>query len=269
MEPRNGFKSWCVRLEKIDLSQPSWWMPKGKPFVAGSYTITAPTKVCGQCQKPSKCMFNVGWMCMNTSCPQYFTHPDLNGDQGLDYSTEFLQERTRFTGNPPGPLAPALPTLQDGQWGTEEKHKKGIVCPKCRCCSRRIDWEEWRCENKPCDFVHRVELQPVSAQDAISNSPVKLSKTLDYHCDDRVSRSNVMPLGNYTYCVYELPGIEKSCGRVYHIRSNGTVNQHKDGSNDLFAQMQTENFGLKRNPVRNAGKTQEVVTNHWTANHVS
>lgn len=272
MELRNGLRSWCVRFEKIDLSQPSWWMPKGKPFVPSTYTITAPTEVCDQCQTSSKRMFNIGWMCMNTDCAQYFTRPNFNGDDGLEYSTEFLQERTRFAGDPPGPLTPALPIIENGQWGTEEKYKKGIVCPKCRCCSRRLDWEEWRCENKGCDFVYRLEQRAISTDEAIADSPKMsdLPPSLRFHCDGRLNETS-LSLGPYQCKVYTLPDLLKGevAGRVYHIESPPSVKQQKDGPNQLFTQMQTEHFGLKRNAARNANKPGEIVTNHWTANHVS
>ncbi|CAG8955754.1 hypothetical protein HYFRA_00011620 [Hymenoscyphus fraxineus] len=273
MEERNHFKTWLVRLERVDLTKKPWYMPKNKQFLPSSYGSKTSQQTCGSCKQDSKVIFNIGWLCLSPGCPKHFQHPNYRDDKGLKYTEEFLQERTPFPGKNPGPLAPPLPTTESleisGSWGTEKRYWKGIVCPKCHCCSRRLNWSEWACENKECDFTYHLEQPVVSAADAIADSRIGNPLNLRYHIDPQVKKSRALLVGNYTVYVYELPfpGVENGWGRVYHLKSNGRINCAPDGPNDMFAEMQKEEYGMKRNPVRNSGKEIEVVTRHWSANY--
>ncbi|CAG8974532.1 hypothetical protein HYALB_00005804 [Hymenoscyphus albidus] len=279
-ELRNKFKTWCVRLERVNLEQQPWYMPEGNDYKPKPYTTISSSQTCTDvlgekgCGQTYEAIFSIGWLCLNPSCKRFFKHPNYNGDGTLTYASDFLEKRTPFTGEDPGPVVPPLPEsedlIQSSSWGTEKAYLKGIVCPRCRCCSRRLEWAEWACENPRCDFTYRLNQPVIPAALAISDTTIGDPANLRYHVDDQVIKSKPMTLGpNYIYYAYELPfPIDGGgYGRVYHIKSNGNINKAADGPNQMFEEMQSEDFGLKRNPVRNAGKDIEVVTRHYSANY--
>ncbi|RDW62154.1 hypothetical protein BP6252_11587 [Coleophoma cylindrospora] len=269
-ERRNGVTTWCARLEKIDLATKSWWAPKDSPLVPESrhYGEMTSCATCISCRVVSKEIYNVGWACLNNACKDAYYHfaggPYV--DSQIDYNQEFMQERTPFGGSSSDPIAPPLLTKTDleamGAFGFESICKQGIVCPECKCCSRRIEWQKWNCENPHCDFTYSIPHETIPIEDVISRSMTQPSKDIIRGGIRRGLRT----LGHYDVSEYAIPGCEKDIGFVLHFQANGIINQQPDGPNDLFRQMQEFDFGLKRSPSRQKDSTGEVLTSHWAAN---
>jgi hypothetical protein len=248
-----------VRLEKIRLDVKSWWAPVDSAPLEPSLDIDpVKTRVakCDICNCESKEIYNAGWACLETSCCAFFKFPTDTDDSNIDYNEEFLKERTRFMGGDLSSLAPPLLTTADLEagncFGVERMFKDGIVCPFCRGCSRRVEWGYWSCETEGCTFTHRVRQKTISVQDAISESIVPKEESLGPNSEIRVGQKT---MGLYDVFEYVIPGAEKDkvVGVIRHFRSNGIINSQPDGPNDLFRQMQENDFGLKRNPARQKG----------------
>ena len=263
-EKCQGIISWRVRFEKICLTEKSWWAVTGSPVLSQGSTETAESQVCPQCDQPSKSIYNAGWACLHTECASYFHFRNGYNDSTLDYTEGFLKERSEYQGNTPGPLSEPLLTAWDmaqmDAFGFENVFKRGIVCPNCGCCSRRIAWDHWFCENSACDFTYWLKQNPMSINNVLARAmdmdedntdPLKLK------ADTMVAKSILSSQtihGHWDINEYKILGEgEEIIGFVRHFGSNGIINQQNDGPNDLFLQMQSGNFNLRRNPARQGG----------------
>lgn len=249
-----------VRLEKINLYERSWWAPHDYPPIDRTQNpysaFRTGSAVCKLCMKRSKTIYNVGWTCLETSCPAYFRFSRDYHDGELDFVPEFLKERTRFNfarfGRPLDPLVPPHLTDSDiekrGWAGVEADCKAGIVCPKCRACIRRIHWSHWECETEGCDFTHRLKQTPIKASTVIADGN-SLMRSI---CDEGFGiRRGYAIKGRYNVDEYILPGENgESIGVIRHFKADGIINGQPDGPNELFLQMQQKDFGLKRHPAR-------------------
>ena len=174
-----------------------------------------------------------------------------------------MTERTSYDGQAPGPLSPPLPTdqtmAQFAACGYEKAFKSGIVCQKCGCCSRRIVWDHWYCENSNCNFTYRLAQRTMPINEVIDKamSNVDNGSLLD-QMDAEFTRGGVRRThsihGHWNINEYAIPDdTGEVIGFVRHFKSNGIINQQKDGPNDLFKQMQRGEYALRRNPARLAG----------------
>ncbi|KAI9743396.1 MAG: hypothetical protein M1818_003243 [Claussenomyces sp. TS43310] len=277
-ELSGGFKCWMVRLEKMALDKKSWWASRiSSPINPDREysSIRTIQRQCSICQVISKEIYNAGWTCLNPRCRIYFrfdNQPDgIADDKLLDYNSAFLEERTPLhLHDPPSePLDPPLLTDEDvertGGFGIETKFKAGIVCPRCKGCSRRIEWSRWKCEHG-CSFTHAVQQKVVPVTQAISRSLDTGREQCDMGFGIGFSQKT---LGLYDVYEYTIPGLEgdgNPAGFIRHFKANGIINRQVDGPNDLFRLMQERDFGLKRHPARQAGSTGEILTSHWAAN---
>jgi hypothetical protein len=256
-EKNDGFKCWMVRLEKINLAERSWWSPKDSESYPPTFDHKTESLKCMACQHSSKHIYNQGWTCLNPQCSNFFEFNACD-DATLDFNLPFLAERTPYTGATPGPLAPPLLTDEDldgmDAFGIEKECKQGIVCPKCLCCSRRLEWTQWSCENPSCDFQYRLRQKPVPISHVISQNAGEERKSNNR---DHVSggiRVGQMILGRYDVYEYIIPGENgEDIGFVRHFKANNIINQQPDGPNDLFRMMQESDFGLLRNAARQKG----------------
>ncbi|CZR62926.1 uncharacterized protein PAC_12823 [Phialocephala subalpina] len=267
-------KVWKIRFEKIDLTEKSWWAENGlyldapAPLTPNYDSPKAGSSVCQHCQKSSKEIYEQGWTCLETTCINFFKFDGNANPLGeLSYNVAFLTERTRYSGPNPGPVAPPLPTQQDldnAHSPYDERFKKGIVCPDCGCCSRRVDWHQWACENPECSFVHHLNARSVSVVQAIADSPT--SKILTEYTYPSI-RTGEMIAGQWSVYEYVLPGPDGSvAGWVRLFKANGLLNQQPGGADDLFQRMQQDHFKLTRNPARCKGATSEILTSHYASN---
>jgi hypothetical protein len=255
-----------VRLEKINLDEKSWWSAKDAPHFPPNFkSPKVEVCICDACNKPSKLMYKQGWACLETGCKSFFNFGQNIDDKTLEFTHQFLQERTKFQGGDPGHLSPPLLTDQDldamGAFGFEERCKKGIVCPECGCCSRRIEWRQWVCENPSCGFIYKVTQRPISAFLAISQGVERKITPKEKAFVSLSIRSSEYSLGSYKVFEYVLPGKEGGdIGFIRHFKANASINQQPNGPNDLFQEMQAHDLGLKRSAsLQKGGKSLDLA----------
>jgi hypothetical protein len=258
-ERSGGYKVWMVRMEKIDLATTSWWLPqKDVNPVAQTTPAKANFQSCEVCGKASKALYNQGWTCLETECNAFFRFSGKGyDDASLAYNVDFINERTPYTGPDPPSLVPSLMTDDDlvarNAYGIESECKKGIVCPKCRCCSRRREWLQWSCENENCDFTYSLTPRPISIQEVLERDIEREDKGKEFVASCILSKQ--MIIGAYNVFEYLVPDENgKSIGFIRHYKSNSIINTQKDGPNDLFHELQVEEFGLKRSANMHPGR---------------
>ncbi|KAI1466558.1 uncharacterized protein F4812DRAFT_465791 [Daldinia caldariorum] len=264
---------WMVRLEKIHLSKKSWWAPKGvSAYEAGEFEIgeyTCKSQTCTTCQSPSKGIFKQGWTCLNSQCLKYFELSTYWDVDELEYSDAFLRERTAYTGPEfKEELVPPLPSMDHNNIGSEKEYKQGIVCPKCRCCSRRIKWSGWFCENVNCDFEYAVPMKQAPIDNMLSeNQQIDRSKTKGSdHVHGCIAVFEKI-VGGQEFTTFFLPNEDETCiGTITRIRPTEAAISRKGGINDLYMQLQQEDLKLERRPAKNPGCRVEELTSHFSGN---
>ncbi|KAI2617129.1 hypothetical protein GGR54DRAFT_649065 [Hypoxylon sp. NC1633] len=267
-------KVYKIRVEKVDLNSSSWWSPKDTNtdiFKVGDCQCTS--AVCPTCYVRSKEIFTRSWACLNNKCAHFFDFGQALDVDELEYNDAFINERNEFTGTPPQePLLPPLPSNSGDDLGSESKYKQGIVCPKCFCCSRRISWDKWFCENPDCEFQYEVPIRMVPIDNVMKeNRQVKESKSKnseDWN-DEAVLQSNSV-VGGYSLVTYLMPDAEHSgsfLGSVTRIRPNDDAREKEGGLDNLYTQLQKEDMPLLRRPAKSSGCRIEELTSHFSANY--
>ena len=128
---------------------------------------------------------------------------------------------------------------------------KGFVCPKCRCCNSRIDWDYEKCQAKGCDYSHRI-YHPV-----VPHLSVLPQHVLEVHGHaisqdeyrGHVDHPSVQYLGHWKLITYKL--CEDNF--VTHFFANKHINGRPGGANDMFLAMQEgDSLNLKRSYMKNS-----------------
>ncbi|KAI0008311.1 hypothetical protein F4779DRAFT_641977 [Xylariaceae sp. FL0662B] len=301
-------KHFMIRFERIDLNSRSWWTPKNAnggadagEYFPGDYYCTS--RRCATCNTSSKEMYKQGWTCLNRDCNSFFEfEPSVNLDD-LEYNDNFLNERTEHTGpQPEHPLVTPLPSeasVGEGEvTGTEKAFKRGIVCPECRCCSRRIRWESWYCENPACDFTHHVPIREMPMKKVKEETAEllrkKKGKFFQTHESIATYEANV---GGYEVKTFMLRGEPHNADQIREqsSKSNGGKSargsskvlapegdfigsvtvlhpttadayERAGGLNELYRDLQKEDINLQRRPAMRGGSNNEELTNHFSTN---
>ena len=265
---------YMARLEKIDPEVKSWWMPAGRendPVSVGD--VKCHGRSCPSCGKHSKTVYTAGWACLSAGCPEHFEFGHPVDPEGLVYNDMFLLERHDHQELLPLPPAvPALPVAKEASYGTEAEFKRGIVCPKCGFCSRRVYWWGWACENEiaGCDFKHIV---------AFTNYPLSNVEEERTAMDDRRRRLGstdpsikrmAVPGGGYLIDMFGFPNSEGLIGgAVAVLRATPKTCSLPNGPDSMYLEMQNEDLKLQRNPARAKGSRREELTSHFAFNYVS
>lgn len=279
-EIRGQYQQWICCLEKTDLDEPSWWAPSLKSTLRPQTIVNPERQKCPHCYESSPAIFAQGWVCLNPQCLCYYEGPHtgdlkLISDQ-VEYSQAYLDSRTPYQGEAPGPLTRTPDFISSltarGETGYEFIWTQGIVCPKCQCCSRRIhDWG-WRCENQACNFELRARVPTITVQDAMPDKftpnfhkivSVDMNKDngeLGPKDDPKIMEPPPCPhYGGYDIEYYDLPGPTLPNGRreiagiIVVFRATPAINARADGPDQLFRELQEEeHLGMKRNRVRGA-----------------
>ncbi|KAI0138031.1 hypothetical protein F4776DRAFT_72636 [Hypoxylon sp. NC0597] len=271
-------KIFMVRLEKIDLDSRSWWTPKDSTgheageFKPGQFTCSSST--CDACEKESKEIYKQGWTCLNGDCNRFFQFPSHIDVTGLEYNQYFMRERTPFPGpQPKDGLVPALPRIKGNDSGSEKEYKDGIVCPKCHCCSRRIQWNYWYCENRECDFKHTIVVRMNSLEKITEENAKAMTRRRNYKYRSG-DRPAVIPLHfplvieGHRFTVFFLANAEgRIIGSVIRIRPTRQARGRPGGYNDVYTEVQNSNIPLERRGARNAGCYIEELTSHAAVNY--
>jgi len=269
-EKSGGYITWMVRLEKVDLTSQSWWSPKVEDMSpVGPETVQTDARTidpapaarqcaamqCAECKETSKEIYTEGWACLTAGCSKFFDFGHVVDDQQLTYHPAFLQERTSYTGNAPGPLSPPLISDADliemSAFRAENISKKGIVCPDCRCCVLRRHWDQWACES--CGHVHRLSQRPVPIEELVKENIAENKITKEY-ATSGIKKSKTV-LGRYEvirYIISDPTGVP--IGSVTHLKADAVINQQPNGPDDMFQELQTNDLHLYRNAARHRGR---------------
>ncbi|KAK7710718.1 hypothetical protein SLS64_005621 [Diaporthe eres] len=175
---------WMVRLEKIDLSERSWWSNAAHgalPYPSleeRDFKAKAAEEACGTCGQISFRLFKSHFVCLNGDCEKWFR---VNGElienqpDNMVYNDDFLRERfDRLDDNLViQPLEETYPNLYptfeqfvaknypDSQ-GPEssvtaaslaarnEALLTGFSCPRCGLANSRVQYHGWYCRNTDC-----------------------------------------------------------------------------------------------------------------------
>jgi hypothetical protein len=292
----NELNCWMVRLEKVDLTEKSWWSRADTPHSPPDFdSPKALVRTCNSCGKESKMIYKQGWACLNAdpeptkkgnktrekkTCTEFFKFGEGINITNLEYTEEFLKERSSFKvlreqvnlDPNPGPLGPPLLTEDDverlGEFGFEEECKRGIVCPKCGCCSRRVNWGKWVCESSTSGghFTYALRPRIIPAERAISEGnevPLLTKEEGDeepnHFVHPMITRKPIF-MGGRKGFVYIFHGAKgpngekgKIIGYVLHLRSSDTINKLPNGPDDIFKGLQQADLDLKRKPSKCAG----------------
>lgn len=175
---------WMVRLEKIDLSERSWWSNGAHASLPHpsleerDFTTKAAKETCETCEAASVRLFKSNFVCLNEQCANWFR---VNGavvevERGnMAYNDDFLAERyDRLDGAlAPLPLEETYPSLYptfdqflDNQYvhhegsgspitaetlaAANEALLLGFSCPQCGMANSRIQYHGWYCRNTSC-----------------------------------------------------------------------------------------------------------------------
>ena len=259
-DPTKLISFWKIRLEKIDLDSPGWWTPKNywKNFQPGD--VQPRLESCAECEQESQQIFRQIWTCLNKQCKDFFRFPPHTNISELEYADSFVNKRARFDGQLTEPLVPQqLQAVPTGKCGTEKELRVGLICPQCRCCSRRFCWTRWQCENKFCSYVMEFPLMQYPIDEVLGEEktftekhrklPTRASPML---CLDLIQKHEGT-LGGYQYQQYFLPGLgdnNRFLGAVTVFRADCSIRENTEGPNDLWKAIQDEDHDLQRLPVR-------------------
>ncbi|KAI1087669.1 hypothetical protein F5B19DRAFT_499810 [Rostrohypoxylon terebratum] len=277
--PQGGLvKAYKLRLEKVDLNSRSWWAPKNTDVHATSDVedkhYACALASCLSCRKTSKTIYKQGWTCLEKDCKSFFSFstkqdtPEIHPNQ-LAYNEDFLRERTRFTGKNLYPLVPDLPDITENTFGSEKIFKRGIVCARCQCCSRRMQWDRWLCENPACDYeyVVRPRIVPMSV--------ISMEKTFESKGNKRNYESSIIltfkgATNTHEFITHFLPDEKEQggyVGSVTIIRPMEFALRRQGGLDELFYKLQDVDLALERRGARCAGSRLEELTSHFSANY--
>ncbi|KAK8073793.1 hypothetical protein PG994_004692 [Apiospora phragmitis] len=262
---------YMVRLEKVDPQVKSWWMPasyEAEPVPVGEFQCDG--KSCDRCATYSKTVYTEGWTCLSISCQNHleFGRP-VNPDE-LVYSEVFLLERHNNRDLLPLPqAAPALPIANQTSYGTESEFKRGIVCPQCGLCSRRVYWWGWACENEitGCNFKHIVAFTNYPLSNVNEECTAIDARRRLEHVDASIEHKTIES-GGYAIEMYGFPNSEGLIGGAVAVfRATPETCSLPNGPDNLYLAMQNEDLRLRRNPARAKGSRREELTSHFAFNY--
>ncbi|KAK3310812.1 uncharacterized protein B0T15DRAFT_387684 [Chaetomium strumarium] len=282
---KSPISTWRMRLEKADLTEPSWWVPDSQDVQvlappSAAESIKAPVDICGKCKAPSKEIFDAGWFCLNHKCKDYYRFPDGTGValKGLAYTEAFLNERTPFRGQIPS-VVPPIPD-PTGLHGTELSLRRGFVCPDCGCCNRRVYWNRWVCENQDCQYTRDAPM--LHYPDALlEQENAKFEETMQLRRTKYGVNENSLNEIGYEMdpfaTIYQrgylrfsqaltLGGFEVLLGSFSIFSASESVNRRHNGPDELFRTLELIDIGLRRNPAAVVGHKLEGYTRHFQQN---
>ena len=250
-ERSNGHTVVKFRMEKIYLQYRSWFAAADSPEIEIT-DIKALRLECLECNITKPQVFKSGWMCLNGQCPQFWIMNGALAPEEQDYNPAFLKERWTFNGwLPPYSVIPKLiqPDAKYGQaFPATLQCWQGIVCELCGRCNLRKQWDAWRCRTEGCPFEHKIPMDVIPASSVIGDGNFEYQGHGISH--DKVLEESiecdVQKHGLYRECIYELGN---GLTITHHI-SNSVINSARGGPDDLFCQLQMEDMGLERLPMK-------------------
>jgi alkylated DNA repair dioxygenase AlkB len=266
-EKAGGQRIIRYRFEILDSTKASWWKAKGveEPVQLGEFSPPFIHR-CSSCQQESQQIYLNGWMCTVYDCKALWEFVDGSkpDEAKLVYDPRFLKQKTNWPQMSAPQSTKPNPWLLDNTDGRFDhgivwQATKAIVCPNCGKCGARDRWMQWECNN--CGTYHdlpRSVVTPNHLHDWYNPLSAGFGFAKD-ECDDSI-RFAVRFIGNYRVNIFEIPGID---GFVAHMIANKTVNEEKNGPDDMFLELQKVDIGLKRARMKSGV---EGLTNQFTKN---
>jgi hypothetical protein len=256
-----------VRFEKLDLAEKSWWAAKSSPppmsLELRDFETKPETLKCEACSKESIRVYEVGWMCLEPECAEFWKIGNVSPPPELTFNPTFLRFRSRPESaiRPHYSLVPdLLSTLNEDATdvSTSRVSWKGIVCPECHKCVRRTFWRGWNCSDdsigterggKLCSFEKSMKMNPISLRvvlDDFELAPIKRAMIFDKKF--MIPETDDISFFPYRKLTYKLDGV----GFITHFVANKAINSRPNGPDNLFIDLQREDLGLKRFPLQSS-----------------
>ncbi|KAN0085567.1 hypothetical protein V8E54_002034 [Elaphomyces granulatus] len=264
-----------VRYDKVDLAEKSWWAAKGsgEPVPLDRRGNERPeSQQCSTCHKFSFRVYNQGWMCLQPSCRRFWKIGESEPPRDLVYHPAFLQ----FREGPDESLLPYSSLVPDllstfpndtSDYQFSPIALRGIVCPSCRKCISRTWWDGWRCKDPSdstasCSFEKRLDMSPVSLRSVVPDLEIGAIKRRVW--PNPTPEHQIRPDVQFSRAYVKLTYHIERVGFVTHFMANRDTLSRPNGPNDLFAQLQAADLGLRRNRLKNMGGT---LTKHFATNY--
>ena len=246
-----------IRFEKIELHSKSWWVPEGSedPPLVRSFEMAATKASCTKCHEVSKQVFELGWMCLNDMCTEFWLLAGSEPPVDMDYNPDFLAERTPWPKGvkPPYELKPKPleeNTGNNSDYAVTRVCWKGIVCEFCGRCNSRKLWRGWNCQTPGCAFFYEIKKTILSPRAVLDAHEVEWAG----HAlpEDTAILPAVMSLpkflGYWRIHNYALPSLheEGTTSVITHYFSNKIINEAPGGPTDMFMRLQEIELGLER-----------------------
>lgn len=240
-----------IRIQKTDLSHPSWYSAWNSPLPPADrdYITKATCNSCASCDRTWSQVYRAGWMCLNDDCEDHFL---IDGEvcTDLEFNPIWANERKKWPQYiiPPFPLKPK-PLIADSNvpelaGETSLACWKGMVCPKCGRCNSRTKWDEWQCFNKACDFqlpVRHTVFPPSALVEKHGFQFEGHAISWDRFTAPVTKRETEWP-GFWRHSTYDIPG----GNIVSHFHANAVINRQPGGANDVLKALQGSKLGLER-----------------------
>ncbi|KAF8495854.1 hypothetical protein JB92DRAFT_2817986 [Gautieria morchelliformis] len=166
--PRGYFVRWKFMFQWIHSQGRPWWIRPDLQLddSPDSDTDRISPRDCQTCHKPSRAIYNFGWVCTHSDCSSFFRRVDsAPASLGLSgYHPDFVTPRkdARELHGRAFQIRPKLP-VQPMESGGKERHQittfrhfwKGWWCDNCGRLSCREHWTHWECNT--CHRIFKVK----------------------------------------------------------------------------------------------------------------
>ncbi|CAN8100564.1 unnamed protein product [Discula destructiva] len=272
-----------LMLQRVDTNvKPTYWKGEYNTPQAHDIQESYAQYTCGDCGKNSPIAFDgPPCICLNHKCKSFFSVDGVQLQRDLlEYRPGFLHWIKPFSGDeskvPAG--IPDVPTMGDGEYGTELRFRTGMVCPKCQHCDSRVWFYKWKCSC--CGFAQMAEPEPcpiTEIEHETQQHTEKLMKNSKFFKLDQTTismetrlvtkfRLETQNSVRTTYLITEVDGTFG--GTIVHERPHAAVLQGSCGANELWNEIQepgvAQNF--KRHPAVCPGSIVQKLTRNFTQN---
>ncbi|KAJ6155686.1 hypothetical protein N7470_006252 [Penicillium chermesinum] len=284
-----------------DIWPESWWLPKTPSIIDTS--VQPAVKTCGTCNKTSKQIFTIEWLCLNEACTKFWKNSDDKyAAEDLEYNPDFLKARVDPKKRPfipcailPDPdqnviWAPQMPPsalralrITQGSARKFRNETKGYYVSESEISGPRKELNCWNWKGFVCPRCGRCN--PRSLWDSL-----KCSEECGFHVELQLERIRLQDILRATRRSessiklklnleprlrwYDGPGkqgfqyskwVLDNIGSVTHIRSNSEINKRPHGPDELFSRFQQGELKLQRLPLVSSVVRGEL-TRHFAAN---
>ncbi|OXV10959.1 hypothetical protein Egran_01280 [Elaphomyces granulatus] len=276
-EKYNGTTFGRIRYDKVDLAEKSWWAAEGsgEPVPLDRRRNGRPeSRQCSTCHQLSFRVYDQGWMCLQSTCRRFWKIGESDPPLDLTYNSAFL----RFREDPDESLLPYSSLVPDllstfpndiSDYHFSPITLKGIVCPLCRKCVSRKWWNGWWCTDpsdstaSSCRFNKRLDMPPVSLRSVVPDLEIGAIKRAVG--PNPKPPHQIPPDVQFSRAYLKLTYHIERVGSVTHFMANRDTLGRPNGPNDLFAQLQAANLGLRRNRLRTMAEG--TLTKHFATNY--